>query len=129
MNSNSKEGVLETEMNNKKRMNLFKYTPNTSNKNRIIKGKKSIELNNNNYIDLKEIKKSLVNKNKSKLKPIQILLPRPDKPINYLKEMKEKINASTKTKGRNILNFDDLFSGDKKNNNIVETLEMAFKLN
>ena len=125
INANNREGVLETEKNNKKRTNFFKFTPIKSNKNRIIKDEKSLELNNNNYIDLNEIKESLVIKNKSKLKPIQILHPKPDKPINYLKLMKEKRNASTDMKCRNVLNFDDLLDGEKKNSNIAEALEIA----
>ena len=125
INPNSKEMVLETEMNNKKRINIFRFNPINSNKNRVIKDEKSIELNNNNFIDLSEIKKSFVLKKTNKLKPIQILHPRPEKPIDYLKEIKEKRNMSTETEGKNIVNFDDLFTEDKRNENIFETIEVA----
>ena len=125
LNLNSREMVLETELNNKKRLNIFKFTPITSNRNPIIKEEKSLELNNNNYIDLNEVKRSLNLKNKNKLKPIQILNPKPQKPIDYLKELKEKRNISNDIEKRKAINFDDLFNKDKKNENIIESLEVA----
>ena len=117
--------VLETELNNKKRLNVFRYTPIKTKKANIIKDEKSLELSNNNYIDLSEIKKSNQLKNKAKLKPIQILHPKPDKPIDYLKEMKENRNKSTDGEKKNAIKFDDLFTDDKKSENILETLEIA----
>jgi hypothetical protein len=117
--------VLETELNNKKRLNTFRFTPILSNKNPIIKDEKSIELNNNNFIDLNELKKSLVKKNKNKLKPIQILHPKSDKPIDYLQEMKEKRNMSIDIEKKKTVNFDDLFNGNRQNENIIESLEVA----
>ena len=126
INPNSKEMVLETELNNKKRLNIFLFSPINSLKNPIIKDEKSIELNNNNYINLNEVKKSLSKKTKNKLKPIQILHPKPEKPIDYLKEMKEKRNKSTELENKKkSINFDDLFSDDTKNENIIESLEVA----
>ena len=126
INPNSKEMVLETELNNKKRLNIFLFSPINSLKNPIIKDEKSIELNNNNYINLNEVKKSLSKKIKNRLKPIQILHPKPEKPIDYLKEMKEKRNMSTELENKKkSINFDDLFSGDAKNENIIESLEVA----
>ena len=69
--------VLETELNNKKRLNIFRLTPILTNKKPIIKDPKLMELNHNNYINDDELKKSLSrkkkNKNKNKLKSIQIL--------------------------------------------------------
>ena len=126
INPNSKEMVMETELNNKKRLNIFLFSPINSLKNPIIKDEKSIELNNNNYINLNEVKKSLSKKIKNRLKPIQILHPKPEKPIDYLKEMKEKRNMSTELENKKkSINFDDLFSGDAKNENIIESLEVA----
>ena len=126
INPNSKEMVMETELNNKKRLNKFRFTPIKSNKNPIIKDEKIIELNNNNYINLNEVKKSLSKKTKNKLKPIQILHPRPEKAIDYLKDLKEKRNMSTELKNKKgAINFDDLFRGDTKNENIIESLEVA----
>ena len=125
INPNSKEMVIETELNNKKRLNVFRYTPINTKKIKIIKDEKSLELSNNNNVDLSEIKKSNLLKNKTKLKPIQILHPKPDKPIDYLKEMKENRNKTTDGDKKNPINFDDLFTGEKKNENILETLEIA----
>ncbi len=125
INQNAKEMVIETELNNKKRLNEFRFTPILSNKNPIIKDEKSIELNNNNYIDFNEVQRSLVTKSKKKLKPIQILHPRPDKPIDYLKELKEKRNKSSEAEKKKSINFDDLFNTEQKNENIIESLEVA----
>ena len=93
--------VLETELKNKKRLNIFRLTPIHSNKKPIIKDTNLMELNNNNYINLHQLKRSLSKKNKNKLKPIQILHTKPDKPIDYLKEMKEKRNLSTEIEKKN----------------------------
>ena len=126
INPNPKDMVIETELNNKKRLNIFRFSPIPSNKNAIIKDEKSIELNNNNFINLDEVKKSLSKNNKTKLKPIQILHPKPEKPIDYLKELKEKRNMSTELENKKkSINFDDLFNSDAKNENIIESLEVA----
>ena len=125
INPNSKEMLLETELNNKKRINEMRFTPIHSNKNPIIKDERSIELNNNNFINLIEVKNSLTKKSKKKLKPIQILHPKPDKPIDYLKEMKEKRNKSSEEEKKKSINFDDLFKPEQKNENILESLEVA----
>ena len=124
-NTNNKEMVLETELNNKKRLDKLRFSPIITNKNPIIQDEKSLELNNNNYIDLNEVKKSLIKKQKKKLKPIKILHPKSPKPIDYLKEMKEKRNMSNDIEKKKKINFDDLFSGDNKNENIIESLEVA----
>ena len=125
INPNNKEIILETELNNKKRLNVFRYTPVNSNKNPIIKDERSIELNNNNFIDFNEVKKNINIKNKNKLKPIQILHPKPDRPIDYLKELQEKRNKSTEGDKKRAINFDDLLNKDKNNNNILESIEAA----
>ena len=39
--------------------------------------------------------------------------------------MKEKRNLSIDIQNKKSLNFDDLFNGEKKNENIVESLEVA----
>jgi len=127
INQSNKDMVLETELNNKKRLNKFRISPINTTRNKSIKDEQTSILNNNNYIDLNEVKRALVNKNKNKakLKPIQILHPKPDKPIDYLKELKEKRNLSTEVEKKKLDNFDDLFTGDKGNENILESLEMA----
>ena len=124
-NTSNKDMVLETELNNKKRLDKLRFSPIITNKNPIIQDEKSLELNNNNYIDLNEVKKSLIKKAKKKLKPIQILHPKSEKPIDYLKEMKEKRNMSNDNEKKKPINFDDLFSGNLINGNIIETLEVA----
>ena len=124
-NTSNKDMVLETELNNKKRLDKIRFSPIITNKNPIIQDEKSLELNNNNYIDLSEVKKSLIKKAKKKLKPIQILHPKSEKPIDYLKEMKEKRNMSNDNEKKKPINFDDLFSGNLINGNIIETLEVA----
>jgi hypothetical protein len=127
INQSNKDMVLETELNNKMRLNKFRISPINTTRNKSIKDEQTSILNSNNYIDLNEVKKALVNKNKNKakLKPIQILHPKPDKPIDYLKELKEKRNLSTEIEKKKVDNFDDLFTGDKGNENILESLEMA----
>ena len=125
INLSNKDMVIETEINNKKRLNAIAFAPIKTNKNPIIKDEKSIELNNNNYIDFTEVQKSMIQKSKNKLKPIQILHPRPEKPIDYLKEMKEKRNMSIDIEKKKSINFDDLFNKNSKNDNIIESLEVA----
>jgi len=120
-----KEMILETELNNKKRLNIFKFSPIKSSQNPIIKDESSLELNNNNYIDIDKVQKSLVIKSRIKLKPIQILHTRPAKPIDYLKEMKEKRNMSSNAEKSRNINFDDLFLNNYKNENILESFEVA----
>lgn len=127
INQSNKDMVLETELNNKKRLNKFRVSPINTTRNKSIKDEQVSILNHNNYIDLNEVKNALIkrNKNKAKLKPIQILHPKPEKPIDYLKEFKEKRNLSTELEKKKGTNFDDLFTGDKGNDNILESLEMA----
>ena len=125
INQNNREMVLETELNNKKRLNIFKIDPKTIKNNKSLKDEKSAILNHNNFIDLNEIKKSFVQKKKNKLKPIRILHPKPIKPIDYLQEMRDKRNISPELEKQKTANFDDLFKGDMKNENIFESLEVA----
>jgi hypothetical protein len=83
-NKTDKESVLTTELNNKKRLDKLSFSPIMSMKNIKIIHELSQELNNNNYIDYNEIKSMMNKKPKKILKPIQILHPKPDKPIDYL---------------------------------------------
>ena len=132
-----KESVLRTELNNKKRLDKLKFTPINSPKNLKIIHELSQELNNNNYIDYNEVKSMINKKNKKILKPIQILHPRPEKPIDYLTEMITKKNKN-KNKSRdekekekekeknNDININNLFNKNKeKGGNIIESLKMA----
>jgi hypothetical protein len=132
INQSNKDMVLETELNNKKRLNKFRISPINTARNKSIKDEQTSILNSNNYIDLNEVKKALVNKNKNKakLKPIQILHPKPEKPIDYLKDLiKEKRNKNNKSKiDIRIMDiFSKLKEGDKNigRSQISETLDMV----
>ena len=80
-----RESVLQTELNNKKRLDRLKFAPIVSPKNlKIIQEELDQELNNEIEFDIK----SLLQKKKKKiLKPIRILHPKPEKPIDYLTQM------------------------------------------
>ena len=80
-----RESVMQTELNNKKRLDRLKFTPIVSPKNlKIIQEELNQELNNQVEFDIK----SLLQKKKKKiLKPIRILHPKPEKPIDYLTQM------------------------------------------
>ena len=130
-----KESVLRTELSNKKRLDKYKFTPINSPKHLKIIHELSQELNNNNYIDYNEIKNIINKKNKKKLKPIQILHPKPEKPIDYLTEMITKKNKNKDEKDvekekeiNNDINMNNLFNKNKekeKGGNIIESLKMA----
>lgn len=125
-----KESVLRTELNNKKRLDKLKFTPVNSPKNLKIIHELSQELNNNNYIDYNEVKSMIGKKNKKILKPIQILHPKPEKPIDYLTQMimeKSKNKSEEKEKEKNNeININKIFNRNKeKGGNIFESLKMA----
>jgi hypothetical protein len=129
-NKTDKESVLTTELNNKKRLDKLSFSPIMSMKNIKIIHELSQELNNNNYIDYNEIKSMMNKKAKKILKPIQILHPKPDKPIDYLTEMifdknnkKSKSNDKEKKTDDNI---DNIFRKNKeKGGNIIESIKMV----
>ena len=125
-----KESVLRTELNNKKKLDKLKFTPITSPKNIKIIHELSQELNNNNYIDYNEVKNMIGKKNKKLLKPIQILHPKPDKPIDYLTEIimkKNRSKSSEKEKEKSgDISINNIFEKNKeKGGNIIESLKMA----
>ena len=126
-----KESVLRTELSNKKRLDRLKFTPLNSPKNLKIIHELSQELNNNNYIDYNEVKTMIRKKKKKILKPIHILHPKPDKPIDYLTEMimekkKHKNNEKDKEKEKDKDNFYYIFNKNKeKGGNILESIKMA----
>ena len=125
-----KESVLRTELNNKKKLDKLKFTPITSPKNIKIIHELSQELNNNNYIDYNEVKNMIGKKNKKLLKPIQILHPKPDKPIDYLTEIimkKNRSKSSEKEKEKSAdISINNIFEKNKeKGGNIIESLKMA----
>ena len=126
-----KESVLKTELNNKKKLDKFKFTPITSTKHMKIIHELSQELNNNNYIDYDEVKSMLGKRNKKILKPIHILHPKPDKPIDYLTQMimekdKKKSKSNDKDKEK-LTDFDinKIFEKNKEKGTIIESIKMA----
>ena len=128
-----KESVLRTELNNKKKLDKFKFTPITSAKNMKIIHELSQELNNNNYIDYDEVKSMIGKRSKKILKPIHILHPKPDKPIDYLTQMimekdKKKSKSNDNDNGKEKLtDFDinTIFDKNKEKGNIIESIKMA----
>lgn len=126
-----KESVLKTELNNKKKIDKFKFTPITSTKHMKIIHELSQELNNNNYIDFDEVKNMMGKRNKKILKPIRILHPKPDKPIDYLTQMimekdkkKSKSNDKEKEKLKDF-EINKIFDKNKEKGTIIESLKMA----
>ena len=128
-----KESVLRTELNNKKKLDKFKFTPITSTKQMKIIHELSEELNNNNYIDYDEVKSMIGKRSKKILKPIHILHPKPDKPIDYLTQMimekdKKKSKSNDNDNGKEKLtDFDinKIFDKNKEKGNIIESIKMA----
>ena len=123
----NKEKIKETELNNKNNLRL-KFSPLKP----IFKKKLQHQLsynkiqNNNNYIDIKELNSLMNKKYKKILKPLYILHPKPDKPIDYLTEIIKK-----KSMERKINDNNSSFSNDinnilnNKNLNIVESMLTA----
>ena len=127
-----RESVMQTELNNKKRLDKLKFSPIVSPKNlKIIQEELNQELNNGFEFDIK----SLLQKKKKKiLKPIRILNPKPDKPIDYLtqmiieKENKAKLRQEKTEESfdiKNNLNNKLLSRNEGKEENILEALKMV----
>ncbi len=129
------ESVKATQLNNKKRLDNFvaiqpKIVRKKSKSPTMTRNRSSPKFNNdeNNTIEnnVNNIKIYDKKSGKKYLKPIYILHPKPEKPIDYLKELKEKRNMSTELENKKkSINFDDLFNSDAKNENIIESLEVA----
>ena len=128
-----RESVMQTELNNKKRLDRLKFTPIVSPKNlKIIQEELNQELNNEFEFDIKSI---LQKKKKKILKPIRILHPKPDKPIDYLTQMiieKEKNkNKSMQEKTEESIDFKPnidkkiVSRNEKKQENIIDTIKMV----
>ena len=128
-----RESVMQTELNNKKRLDRLKFTPIISPKNlKKIQEEINQEINNDLEFDIK----SLLQKKKKKiLKPIRILHPKPEKPIDYLTQMiveKEKSkNKSVQEKTEDSIDIktnlnNKISSRNEKNvDNIIDTLKMV----
>ena len=127
------ESVMQTELNNKKRLDRLKFTPIVSPKNlKIIQEELNQELNNQVEFDIK----SLLQKKKKKiLKPIRILHPKPEKPIDYLTQM---IIEKEKNKNKSMQEYTEdsvdikpsiekkiISRNEKREENIIDTLKMV----
>ena len=135
-NKIDRESVILTELNNKKRIDKFKFTPIVSPKNlKVIKDELDNELNNLVEFDIKSM---LQKKKKKILKPIKILHPKPDKPIDYLTQMivekeknrnKNKLNQENDEENLDIkINLENNNNNNKKlsrNENIIDTITMV----
>ena len=128
-----RESVMQTELNNKKRLDKLRFTPIASPKNfKIIQEELNQEVNNALDFDIKSI---LQKKRKKILKPISILHPKPDKPIDYLTQMiveKEKNkNKSIKDNNEEIfeiktnLDIKKNSRNEQKEDNIIDALKMV----
>ena len=128
-----RESVMQTELNNKKRLDRLKFTPIVSPKNlKIIQEELNQELNNQVEFDIK----SLLQKKKKKiLKPIRILHPKPEKPIDYLTQM---IIEKEKNKNKSMQEYTEdsvdikpsiekkiISRNEKREENIIDTLKMV----
>ena len=128
-----RESVMQTELNNKKRLDRLKFAPIVSPKNlKIIQEELNQELNNEIEFDIKSI---LQKKKKKILKPIRILHPKPEKPIDYLTQMIiEKEKNKNKSMEENTEDSVDIkpniskkivSRNEKKEENIIDTLKMV----
>ena len=94
-------------------------------KKNILTLSNDIERNNNEILDEDDINNLLHKRNKKFLKPIQILHPKPEKPINYLEELiKNRQNNENKVnkKKRIKINFNN--TEIQTGNNVIEQIDM-----
>ena len=131
-----RESVIQTELNNKRRLDKLKFTPIVSPKNlKIIQEELNQQINNESDFDIKTV---LQKKKKKILKPIRILHPKPDKPIDYLTQMivekeknrnKNKLNQENDEENLDIkINLENNNNNNKKlsrNENIIDTITMV----
>ena len=131
-----RESVIQTELNNKRRLDKLKFTPIVSPKNlKIIQEELNQQINNESDFDIKTV---LQKKKKKILKPIRILHPKPDKPIDYLTQMivekeknrnKKKLNQENDEENLDIkINLENNNNNNKKlsrNENIIDTITMV----
>ena len=113
-----KESVINTQNQNKKRMEMYQLPPPINKK----------------YDDLKVYTESFVSVSKSgdfnnlifskpkKLKPIRLLHPKPEKPINYLEEFKGKKSSGSQT-FKNKINIE--INENDNNKVILEKLKIV----
>ena len=113
-----KESVLNTETHNKKRMEMYQLPPPINKKN------DDLHINTENVISISksgDFNNYLFSKPK-KLKPIRLLHPKPERPINYLEELKGKKSSGSQTYG-NQINID--INENDNNKVILEKLKIV----
>ena len=117
LNKEDKNSLNLTEKNNKKRINAFYISP-------PLKKIREMNVNKNNEMleDEEKIQKLLIKKKKNILKPIQILHPIPEKPINYLEEIKKKRETEGKKIKKKIQI--NLFDSNTQTENILDQLDI-----
>ena len=123
LNKEDKNSLNLTEKNNKKRINAFYISPPLK-KIRVNSIDKEMNVNKNNEMleDEEKIQKLLIKKKKNILKPIQILHPIPEKPINYLEEIKKKRETEGKKIKKKIQI--NLFDSNTQTENILDQLDI-----
>ena len=88
-----KESVINTQNHNKKRMEMYQLPPPINKKN------DDLHIFTESYISVSksgDFNNFILNKPK-KLKPIRLLHPKPEKPINYLEDLKGKKSSGSQT--------------------------------
>ena len=88
-----KESVINTQNHNKKRMEMYQLPPPINKKN------DDLHIFTESYISVSksgDFNNFILNKPK-KLKPIRLLHPKPEKPINYLEDFKGKKSSGSQT--------------------------------
>ena len=116
-----KNSVLLTEKNNKKRKNFYYVSPP---KKKIENYNSQKEINNSNqkYSDEENLNSLISKRQKRFLKPIQILHPKPEKPINYLDEIIKKRQSEEKKSYKKIkVNINN---SETQTGNIIEELNI-----
>ena len=116
-----KNSVLLTEKNNKKRKNFYYVSPP---KKKIENYNSQKEINNSNqkYSDEENLNSLISKRQKRFLKPIQILHPKPEKPINYLDEIIKKKQLNEKKSYKKIkVNINN---SETQTGNIIEELNI-----
>ena len=112
-----KDNVLLTEKNNKKRNEMFYVSP-----PKRIHTLSVSNIDSYNKINEDEELYSILKKKKRFLKPIQILHPKPEKPINYLDEIVKQRDLEGKKKSPRIIKLNIKNSGNQTGD-IMEQLD------
>ena len=116
-----KNSVLLTEKNNRKRNNFYYVSPP---KIKIKNNTLETEINDSNQKNSDEENSLILKRQKRFLKPIQILHPKPEKPINYLDEIIKKRQSEEKKSYKKIKVNLNLNNSETQTGNIIEQLDI-----